>query len=214
MNRFKDEWSERLTKEPFLQRNFTDRLMLNVEGNALKLKKKDNKRTNVYVALGGMLVVILFLLVVPFLKPDILSSGNNNMQRMTYTSEQLDLIRTEASNIGISHPLLPTISVEGDQFYSVQRDTDSMVLEYTDMTVTLFTTPFQSPDAYQNSEQKIKPVKLKNGTDGFWMYDNDYLPSKRKFRFIINDLSVQIQDHRFLPEEQVQAIAESFAPLN
>ncbi len=218
MNHYKEEWNGRLTKEPFLQRNFTDGLMRNVEEKAMRHKKKNYiRRNSVFVALGGVLALILFLVIVPYFKsnqPDHLSSDVHNLKTVSYSTEQLDQIKNDAVHAGISLPLLPTISVEGDKLNNIQKGTDSLMLEYTNMTITLYAEPFASPDAYKNDEQKIKSVKLNNGTDGFWMYDNDYLPSKRKFRFTINNVSIQLQDQLFLPEDQVQAIAESFARID
>lgn len=59
----------------------------------------------------------------------------------------------------------------------------------------------------------IKKVDLADGKIGEWINGKDHLPRNRFFRIQLNESYVTVDDYRYLPEEQVQAIVESFGSI-
>jgi hypothetical protein len=101
------------------------------------------------------------------------------------------------------------MAVEGNPLADVELHENTLILHYKSMRLE------QSGNARDDVEgMHIRQVELANGATGEWMNGEDDTPKYRFFRFRMDGMYFFIDDYLYLPEEQVQSIAESFVALD
>jgi len=126
-----------------------------------------------------------------------------------YTSEQLDRISKLAAQAGLTKVYLPRMAVEGNPLADVELHENTLILHYQSMRLE------QSGNARDDVEgMHIRQVEPGNGATGEWLNGEDFAPKHRFFRFRMDGMHFFMDDYMYLPEEQVQSIAESFVALD
>jgi len=126
-----------------------------------------------------------------------------------YTSEQLDRISKLAAQAGLTKVYLPRMAVEGNPLADVELHENTLILHYKSMRLE------QSGNARDDVEgMHIRQVELGNGATGEWLNGEDFAPKHRFFRFRMDGMHFFMDDYMYLPEEQVQSIAESLVELD
>lgn len=126
-----------------------------------------------------------------------------------YTSEQLDRISKLAAQAGLTKVYLPRMAVEGTPLADVELHENTLILHYKSMRLE------QSGNARDDVEgMHIRQVEPGNGATGEWLNGEDFAPKHRFFRFRMDGMHFFMDDYMYLPEEQVQSIAESLVELD